>query len=468
VQNNYDFDLIVIGGGPGGYVCAIRAAQLGLNVACVELSAHLGGTCLNVGCIPSKALLESSHLWEMFHDHSEAHGISCEKIQLNLSKMLGRKNQIVESLTRGIAGLFKKNKIRHLNGVGSFKSSHEIYLDHEGRQDVFSFKNLVIAAGSLPVELSNARFDRETIVSSTEALDFSTVPKHLIVIGAGVVGLELGSVWRRLGARVSVIEAQEKILGPMDAGISQAALKALKRQGIEFYLSTSLAQAKVEAQSVFVEAVAANGEEKTLEGDKLLVAVGRRANTDLLNCLQIGIKRDKQKRILIDSLYSTDHKNIFAIGDVVRGPMLAHKAEEEGVAVAEIIAGEKGHVNYDAIPSVVYTHPEIASVGKSEEDCKRENCSYRTGQFPFLANGRAKCSGQSEGFVKILSEKNTDEVLGIHIIGPQASELIAEAVIAMEYRASAEDIARSVHAHPTLAETLKEAALAVHKRAIHM
>jgi len=462
------FDLIVIGAGPGGYVAAIRAAQLGLNVACVESRATLGGTCLNVGCIPSKALLQSSEAFSHVSHKIAEHGIKVSGATFDLKKMLGRKNDIVTGLTRGIEGLFKKNKVTWLKGRGSFVDAHTVAVSAGGKATNYTAKNFIIATGSEPVELKAiAPFDGETIVSSTEALEFDQVPDHLVVVGAGVIGLELGSVWLRLGAKVTVIEALDRILPPMDGMVSAAMQKILAKQGFNFLLGCKLQSAKKSGKSLKIQYDQA-GKSEEIKADRMLVAVGRRPLTAGLDLAKAGVTLSQSGRVDIDAHFRTKIPHIYAIGDVVDGPMLAHKAEDEGVAAAEIIAGKAGHVNYEAIPNVVYTWPEVASVGLTEEQCKTKNLAIRTGQFPFLANGRARCLGDTDGFVKIIADEKTDRLLGCHIVGPTASELIAEVAVAFEFGASAEDLARSCHAHPTLAEAIKEAAMGVEKRTIHM
>lgn len=467
-QAKESFDLIVIGAGPGGYVCAIRAAQLGLKVACIEASETLGGTCLNVGCVPSKAMLESSHHFHLASHGLESHGISFDSLKLDLKKMLGRKEKVVETTVSGIEFLFKKNKITRIKGLASLKGPGQVQVTNKsGDNELFSAKNIVIATGSTPVQIPPAPFDHANILDSTDALSLKKVPKHLIVVGGGVIGLELGSVWLRLGAKVTVIEALDKILGATDHGISKEMLKILKKQGMEFHLKTSLKSTKVDGDQVLVRCETQKGEALDIRGDKVLISVGRRPVTEPLQLDSVGIKKDSRGFIQVNERYETSVPGIYAIGDVIPGPMLAHKAEEEGVAAAEFIAGQKGHVNYSAVASIVYTWPEIASVGQSEEECKNQKIPYKTGKFYFKANARAKAMDSTEGYVKIISHKESDKLLGIHIIGPMASEMIAEAAIAFEYGASAEDIARSVHAHPTLSEVMKEAALDVEKLAIH-
>lgn len=460
------FDVIVIGAGPGGYVCAIRAAQLGLKTACVEAADTLGGTCLNVGCIPSKALLESSHMYHVATHELSVHGIQAQGVTFDVKKMVARKATVVEGITKGVEFLFKKNKVTWLKGRGVLKSPTQVDVVKNGEAIGYSAKHIVIATGSAPIEIQSARFDHHATIDSTDALALDSVPKHLVVIGGGVIGLELGSVWLRLGAKVTVIEAADKILGLTDGGVTAEMHKILKKQGMEIHLSTTLKSADVGVNGVSV--TCKKGEENlTLSCDKLLVSVGRRPYTDGLGLESIGLERDSRGRIPVDAHYRSKFPSLYAIGDVIAGPMLAHKAEEEGIAVAEIIAGKSGHVNYEAIPSIVYTWPEIATVGKSEEELTREGVSFKKAQFPFRANGRAKAMGQVDGFVKILADSRTDRLLGVHIIGPNASELIAEVAIAFEYKASAEDLARSVHAHPTLAEAIKEAALGIDGRMIH-
>jgi dihydrolipoamide dehydrogenase len=455
------YDVIFVGAGPGGYVGAIRAAQLGLKTAVVEKEKTLGGTCLNVGCIPSKALLDSSeHFSEAKHGKLLEHGVKTTGVELDLETMMGRKSKIVKDLTGGIAFLFKKNKIDTLAGTGKLLGGGKVEVNGE----VHEAKNIVLASGSIPVSLPSVVFDGQRILSSTEALSLKEVPTHLIVIGAGFIGLEMGSVWGRLGAKITVVEFADKICGAMDKGLSASLQRALEKQGFTFILNTKVTGARVSAKGVSVSIEGKAGEKmESLEGDYALVSVGRRAYSEGLGLEAAGIAQDKAGRVVIDDHFRTNVPGIFAIGDLVRGPMLAHKAEEEGVAVAEIIAGRAGHVNYDTVPGVIYTWPEAASVGLSEEQLKEKGVDYKVGQFSFAANARAKALGYTEGYVKFLSDKKTDRVLGCHIIGPRASDLIAEAVIAMEFSASTEDIARSFHAHPTLSEVMREAALAVDK-----
>lgn len=462
------FDVLVIGGGPGGYVCAIRAAQLGFKTACVEDRPALGGTCLNVGCIPSKALLESSHHYHSVQHSFESHGIKVGKVSLDLPTLLARKDQVVTGITGGVAYLFNKNKVTWLKGKARLTGPGKVAVDAKGETIEYEASHIVIATGSAPINLKSAPFDHKNIVDSEDALNFPAVPKHLIVVGGGVIGLELGSVWLRLGARVTVIEALGNILGPMDGAISAAALKLFTKQGMEFNLNSFLNQAQVTGAGKVKVSYTVDGKTpKEVECDKVLVAIGRRAYTDGLGLESVGLATDKAGRIEVDHGFRTKVPGIYAIGDVIAGPMLAHKAEEEGVALAELIAGQPGHVNYEAIPNVVYTWPEVASVGITSEECAAKGIAVKEGKFFFKANGRAKAMGEADGFVKMIADAKTDRLKGIHIIGPMASELIAEAALAFEYGASAEDIARSVHAHPTLAEAMKEAALDVAQRAIH-
>lgn len=458
------FDVVVIGGGPGGYVAAIRAAQLGLKTACVEKRGTLGGTCLNVGCIPSKALLQSSHLYvEATHDFDK-HGIQLGSVKLDLGTMLKRKDAVVKQFTGGVEFLFKKNKVTYLKGTGKITGAGKFEVDGTA----YEATNIIIATGSDVISLPNVTIDEKTIVSSTGALTLEKVPGKLVVIGAGVIGLELGSVWSRLGADVTVVEYLDRVTPGMDLQLSKDFQKTLEKQGFKFKLSTKVTgveKTKTGAK-VSVEA-AAGGSPETLEADVVLVAIGRKPYTEGLGLKEVGVQLDERNRVKIDNHLQTNIKGIYAIGDVIVGPMLAHKAEEEGVAVAEFIAGQKPHVNYDVIPSIIYTFPEVASVGKSEEELKKDGVEYNVGKFPMTANSRAVANGSAEGYVKVLADKTTDRVLGVHIIAPDAGTLIAEAAIAMEFKASAEDIARTCHAHPTTSEAVKEAALAVDKRAIH-
>jgi dihydrolipoamide dehydrogenase len=456
------YDLLVIGAGPGGYEAAIRAAQLGMSVALVEKEKVLGGTCLRVGCIPSKALLESSELYhEARHGFAE-HGIAAEA-RLDLAKLLARKESIVAGLARGIDGLMKKNKIARLAGHARFAAANRIAVRSESGETEHEAKRVLIATGSKVAALKGVEIDGERIVTSTEALSFTTVPRHLVVIGAGAIGLELGSVWARLGAQVTVLEYLDRILAGMDSEIAAEAHKVLAKQGLAFQLGVRVTGARATKAGAIVEI---DGK-SSIECDRVLVAVGRAPYTDGLGLEAIGLALDNRGRIPVDAHFQTSVPNVYAIGDVIAGPMLAHKASEEGVACVEHIATGYGHVNYDAIPSVVYTAPEVASVGKTEEELKAAGRAYKKGAFPFMANGRAKALGHTEGKVKVLADATTDRVLGVHIVGPRAGDLIAEAVAAIEFGASSEDVARTCHAHPTLAEVFKEAALAVDGRAIH-
>ncbi|PKN55610.1 MAG: dihydrolipoyl dehydrogenase [Deltaproteobacteria bacterium HGW-Deltaproteobacteria-14] len=465
------YDVVVIGSGPGGYVCAIRCAQLGLKTACVERYPTRGGTCLNVGCIPSKALLESS---ERYHDalHGlEAHGVTSSSVSFDLDAMMQRKRAIVDQLTGGVATLLARNKIDSITGRGRLVSdgaSHAVaVVAEDGSERRITADAVVIATGSKPTPLRGVDFDGDRIVDSTGALSFSEVPEHLVLIGAGVIGLELGSVWRRLGARVTVLEYLDRVLPGIDGEIAKQAKKVLARQGLEFSLGARVTGARVDGDAVTVTWLDAAGGEHAVVGDRVLCAVGRRPYTDGLGCVEAGVALDERGRIEVDGSFQTTAPGIFAIGDVIRGAMLAHKAEDEGIAVAEILAGGAGHVNYDAVPSIVYTHPEIAAVGRTEEELKAAGVPYTAGRFRYAANGRAMALGETDGLVKILAHAETDRVLGCHIIGARAGDLIAEAALAIELGASAEDVARSCHAHPTLAEVLREAALDVAKRAIH-
>tara|TARA_A100001011_G_scaffold400237_1_gene513422 strand:+ start:4285 stop:5691 length:1407 start_codon:yes stop_codon:yes gene_type:complete len=464
-----NFDLIVIGGGPGGYVCAIRAAQLGLKTACVESRGTLGGTCLNVGCIPSKSLLNLSENYKKAKNDFNNQGIEISDIKLNINRMMLNKEKSITVLTKGVEFLFKKNKVTYLKGKAALFSQNDVVVYEDGKKNVYKAKNIVLATGSTPTSLAGVEIDEKNIVSSTGALSFSKIPKELVIIGAGYIGLEMGSVWSRLGSKVTVIEYLDFITPGMDKEISQEFKKILTKQGIKFKLNSKVISVKnTKNQKVEVDFIdnSSNIKEK-LECDKVLVSVGRKPYTEGLNLLKLGIEKDEKGRIKVNEKLQTSIKNIFAIGDVIKGPMLAHKAEEEGIAVAEILAGQAGHVNYDVIPGVIYTSPEVASVGKTEEELKKLNIKYKIGKFPFLANSRAKVNNETEGFVKILAKEDTDKVLGVHIIGPHSGDMIAEMAIAMEFGASSEDIARTCHAHPTHTEAIKEAALAVDKRPIH-
>ena len=462
-----NFDVTVIGGGPAGYVCAIRLSQLGLKTACIEARGTLGGTCLNVGCIPSKSLLNLS---ENFHKakNFQKIGIELEGLKLNLNKMMQNKNKAVTILTKGVEFLFKKNKIAYFKGTGSLKTKNSIsIIDEKNKEYIVKSKNIILCTGSEPLSLPGIKFDEEKIVSSTGALSLSKVPKKMVVVGGGYIGLEMGSVWSRFGSEIHVIEFLDHITPGMDREISNEFMKILIKQGIKFSLKTKVEMIKKTNKGVTINTIDSDGKKNDIECDIALISVGRKPYTKKLNLENLGIAIDKKGRIKVNNKFQTNISNIYAIGDVIDGPMLAHKAEEEGIAVAEIIAGQSGHVNYEVIPGVIYTFPEVACVGKTEEQLKENNNKYKIGKFPFMANSRAKAIDQPEGFVKILADSKTDKVLGVHIIGPQAGEMIAEMSVAMEFGASSEDIARTCHAHPTFSEAIKEAALSVDKRPIH-
>ena len=463
------FDVIVIGGGPGGYVCAIRSAQLGFNTACVESRETLGGTCLNVGCIPSKSLLNLSANYHKAQKEFNGLGIETSKIKLNLSKMMNNKNKSVLTLTKGVEYLFKKNKITYLKGNGSITSQNTVtVVDESKKKSNYQTKNIVISTGSIPASLPGIKIDEKIIVSSTGALSFNKVPKELIIIGGGYIGLEMGSVWKRLGSKVTVVEFLDHIIPGMDSDISTEFLKILKKQGINFKLNSKVtAVSTVKDQAVVDFTNNESAKRERIQTDKVLIAVGRKPNIEGLNLTKIGIKKDTQGRIQVNKKFQTKFENIYAIGDVIPGPMLAHKAEDEGIAVAEIIAGQAGHVNYDVIPAVIYTSPEVATVGKTEEQLKKEKIKYIVGKFPFLANSRARVNNETEGFVKIIADEKSDKILGAQMIGSHVGTMIAEVALAMEFGASSEDIARTCHAHPTHTEAIKEAALAVDNRPIH-
>jgi dihydrolipoamide dehydrogenase len=467
MENN--FDLIVIGGGPGGYVCAIRAAQLGMKTACIESRGTLGGTCLNVGCIPSKSLLNLSENFHKAQKNFNQQGIEIDGIKLNIEKMMLNKNKSIQVLTKGVEFLFKKNKVSYFKGKGVLFSKNDIVIYENNKQRVnIKSKNIVIATGSDVASLPGVDIDEKNIVSSTGALSFKKVPKKLVVIGGGYIGLEMGSVWSRLGSEVTVIEYLDYITPGMDREISNEFQKILTKQGIKFKMKSKVESVINKGNLVSVTYTdIKNSKKEIIEVDKVLVSVGRKPYTEGLNLTKVGVKKDNKGRIEVNTKLQTSVKNIFAIGDVIKGPMLAHKAEEEGIAVAEILAGQAGHVNYDVIPGVIYTSPEVASVGKTEEQLREKQISYKVGKFPFLANSRAKVNNETEGFVKILADSQTDKVLGVHIIGPHCGDMIAEMALAMEFGASSEDIARTCHAHPTHTEAIKEAALAVDKRPIH-
>ena len=460
------FQAVVIGGGPGGYVCAIRLAQLGLKTACIESRGSLGGTCLNVGCIPSKSLLNLS---EEFHNAQilSNKGIEIGEVKLNLSKMMKNKDKAVTILTKGVEFLLKKNKVTYFKGTGSFKSKNDIVIkDNNSKETIIQTENTIIATGSVPVSLPGVEIDEKVIVSSTGALKLEQVPKKMVVVGGGYIGLEMGSVWSRLGSEVHVVEFLDHITPGMDKEISSEFMKILKKQGINFHMQHKVEKIKKNNNNAIVSTLNENGTKKDFECDVVLISVGRKPNTEGLNLQKIGVELDEKKRVKTDKNFKTNQNNIYAIGDVISGPMLAHKAEDEGIAVAENIAGQSGHVNYDTIPGVIYTSPEVASIGKTEEQLKELKINYKIGKFSFMANSRAKAIDDTEGFVKILADEKTDQVLGAHLIGPHAGELIAEIGIAMEFGASSEDIARTCHAHPTFSEAVKEAALSVEKRAI--
>jgi len=467
MENN--FDVIIIGSGPGGYVCAIRSAQLGLKTACVEMDNTLGGACLNRGCIPSKSLLNSSELYHKAQTEFDSLGIETKNIKLNLLKMMNNKKKTVQDLTKGIEFLFKKNKITHIKGKGSISARDTVAVTSKSKKKTsYKTKNIVIATGSEPTSLPEINIDEKIIVSSTGALSFEEVPKKLIVIGGGYIGLELSSVWKRLGSEVIVVEFLDHIIPGMDKDISSEFLKILSKQGINFKLDSKVTGINIIQNKAVVDFTNnKTAKRERIETDKVLIAVGRKPSISK-DISELGIKLDSQNKIEVNNKFETSIKNIYAIGDVInKGPMLAHKAEDEGIATAEIIAGQAGHVNYDVIPAVIYTSPEVAMVGKTEEQLKKEDIKYKTGKFPFLANSRAKVNNKTEGFVKILADEKTDKVLGVSIISDVAGTMIAELAIAMEFGASSEDIARTCHAHPTHSEAVKEAALAIDKRPIH-
>ncbi|WP_299325510.1 dihydrolipoyl dehydrogenase [uncultured Maribacter sp.] len=465
------YDVAIIGSGPGGYVAAIRCAQLGMKTAIIEKYSTLGGTCLNVGCIPSKAMLDSSHHYEDATKHFEEHGIEIPgEIKVNLEKMIARKQGVVDQTTKGIEFLMDKNKITVYEGLGSFKDATHLNIKkNDGKTEEIEAKNIIIATGSKPSTLPFIKLDKERIITSTEALELKEIPKHMIVIGGGVIGLELGQVYKRLGADVTVVEFMDRIIPGMDAALSKELTKVLKKQKVKFALSHKVKSVERKGGQVIVKADNKKGEEVVFEGDYCLVAVGRKPYTDGLNADAAGVKLDERGKVIVDEHLKTSVDNIYAIGDVIKGAMLAHKAEEEGTLVAEILAGQKPHIDYNLIPGVVYTWPEVAAVGKTEEELKEAGVEYKVGQFPMRALGRARASMDTDGFVKILADKKTDEVLGVHMVGARCADLIAEAVTAMEFRASAEDISRMSHAHPTYAEAVKEAALAAtDDRALHV
>ena len=461
------FQATIIGGGPGGYVCAIRLAQLGFKTACIESRGALGGTCLNVGCIPSKSLLnlsENCHKAKSF----DQLGIEIGQIKLNLEKMMKNKEKAVDVLTKGVEFLFKKNKVTYFKGTGSLNSNNQIKITDSNKKEILiNSDKIIISTGSEAQELPGTKFDEKIILSSTGALSLNSVPKKMLIVGGGYIGLEMGSVWSRLGSEVHVVEFLDHITPGMDKEISKEFMKILKKQGIKFHMETKVENIKKNTNSATVTISNKDGKQSQIETDVVLISVGRKPNTKNLNLENIGVKLDSKKRVKVNKNFETNIQNIYAIGDVIEGPMLAHKAEEEGIAVAELIAGQSGHVNYNVIPGVIYTTPEVAAVGQTEEILKEKNVKYKVGKFSFMANSRAKAINEAEGFVKILADEMSDKVLGVHLIGPHAGELIAEMAVAMEFGASAEDIARTCHAHPTFSEAIKEAALSVDKRAIH-
>ncbi len=461
------FNVVVIGGGPGGYVCAIRLAQLGFKTACVESRGSLGGTCLNVGCIPSKNLLNLSENFHKAKNFSNL-GIETGQLKLNIEKMMKNKDKAVTVLTKGVEFLFKKNKVTYFKGTGSFKSPNQIsIIDDKKKETILEAQKIIISTGSEPVSLPNVKFDEKIVLSSTGALSLNSVPKKMIVVGGGYIGLEMGSVWSRLGSEVHVVEFLDHITPGMDKEISKEFMKILTKQGISFHMQTKVESIKNNKTSAKVFLMDKDGKKKELECDVVLISVGRKPNTKNLKLDSVGVLLDEKKRIKVNKNFETNIKNIYAIGDVIAGPMLAHKAEEEGIAVAELISGQSGHVNYDVIPGVIYTSPEVATVGKTEEQLKSLGIKYKVGKFPFIANSRAKAINEPEGFVKILADEKTDKILGVHMIGPHVGEIIGEVAVAMEFGASSEDVARTCHAHPTFSEAVKEAALSIDKRAIH-
>ena len=465
-----EFDLVVIGAGPGGYVAAIRAAQLGMKVACVEKSRTLGGTCLNVGCIPSKAMLDSSELFHLAHERFNKHGIKIDGLALDLRAMLARKDGVVKGLTDGVRALFRKNRVETVFGTGRVSSptTVSVALNESGKVDLRA-GHILLATGSEPAALASLPFDGRTVVDSTGALCFEQVPDQLVVVGAGYIGLELGSVWKRLGAKVTVIEFLPRIVPTADREMGDLLQKSLVKQGLEFHLETKVTGASIEGDRAVVHAEQKDGTKASFPCERVLVAVGRRPFTQGLGLSEAGVSVDPRTgKVPVDARYRTNVPSISAIGDLIEGPMLAHKAEDEGVAFSEILAGKAGHVDYDTVPGVIYTWPELASVGLDEEQARQRGLNYRVGKFPFVANGRARAMDETEGLVKILADAVTDRVLGVHILGPRASEMIAEAVMVMQFAGSSEDIARTCHAHPTLSEATREAALAVDGRAIHI
>ncbi len=464
------YDVLIIGGGPGGYVAAIKAAQLGKKVACVDKNTFLGGTCLNVGCIPSKSLLNTTYKFYEAKYAFASKGIECKGVSFSLEKIMAKKNSTISGLGQGITGLFKKNKIAYYNGTGKLESNEQVrVLSHNSEDKLLEAKDIIIATGSVPIRLPNIEIDEQRIVTSDGALSLSKVPKKMIVIGAGVIGLEIGSVWSRLGADVEVIEFAENILPGFDNDVRKEAKKIFEKQGLKFKLFSKVTAAKINKDKVEVEINSITGDNlKKIDCDVVLIAVGRKANTYSLDLDKIGIELDERGKIIVNQQFQTNVSNVYAIGDIIRGPMLAHKASNEGMAVAEIIDSQHGYVNYDTIPGVVYTHPEIAYVGKTEDELKTDNIEYKIGKCPFLANSRARTSDETDGFVKVIACKKTDLVLGVHIIGDAAGELIAEAAIAIEFKTASEDLARICNPHPTFNEALKEASLAAYCNPIHL
>ena len=464
------YDILVIGGGPGGYVAAIKAAQLGKKVACIDNKEFLGGTCLNVGCIPSKSLLNTTHKYHEAKHNFSSKGIECKDVSFSLEKIMEVKYSTLSGLGQGIAGLFKKNKIDYFNGIGEFETNNRILINSNNGENVTAeAENIIIATGSVPVTLPGIEIDEEKTVTSDGALSLKKVPNKMIVIGAGVIGLELGSVWSRLGASVEVVEFADNILPGFDLDVRKEAKKIFEKQGLSFKLASKVTSAQVIEDKVEVNISSVSSDDlERMDCDVVLVSVGRKPNTESLNLDKVGIKLDDRGRVIVDEQFKTNVPNVYAIGDVIAGPMLAHKASDEGVVVAEIIDGQHGHIDYNGIPSVVYTHPEIASVGKTEDELKKDQIDYKVGKFPFLANSRARTSLETDGFVKILACKKSDQVLGVHIIGDAAGELIAEAAVAMEFKAASEDLVRICNPHPTLNEAIKEASLATYFKPIHL
>ncbi len=461
------FDAVIIGGGPGGYVCAIRLSQLGFKTACVETRDTLGGTCLNIGCIPSKSLLNLSENYHKAKSFQKI-GIEIGDLKLNLEKMMENKDKAVSNLTKGIEFLFKKNKVSYFKGTGSFKTKNQILVtDKNKNQTIINTRYTIISTGSEPTSIPGVKFDEKIIISSTGALQIPKVPKKMVIVGGGYIGLEMGSVWSRLGSKVQVIEFLDHITPGMDREISNEFMKILVKQGVSFKLKTKVEKITKLSHGASIEVSGPDGKKDKIEADIVLISVGRKPYTRNLNLDKIGVELDKSGKVKVDKKFQTNIEGVYAVGDVIDGPMLAHKAEEEGIAVAELISGQSGHVNYDVIPSVIYTSPEVAAIGKTEEQLKNDKIIYKLGKFPFMANSRAKAINEPEGFVKILADVKTDRVLGVHIIGPHAGEMIAEMSVAMEFGASSEDIARTCHAHPTFSEAIKEAALSVDKRQIH-